>query len=280
MRRRISLLLAVTIILVMSVGALGSVYASDVIIGEDPCELRNTDTIPDVTKAIQSIDDPIKQDLIIKYLFTPTSVETKITSSESAALGRTNTAEFDNSMVEQNAEQTTFLLDQIDLLLDMSVNDLKAEVASIELKGQKVMEEISRPLSNRELNRIQEFSELNAAAANSYATTFTKIAKSGSLTVLSFEVEMSWQSSSNKITYCAPSSFADSYVWYWGAYEISSQNPVVNGSYATLTGKKATFREVNTNGNYGAGYYYITMPTLRVNADGSYTPTSIPTVSM
>lgn len=280
MKRKISFLLVVTVLLVMSIGAFGSVYAADAVIGKDPCELRNTDTIPEVTKAIQSIDDPIKKDLIIKYLFTPTSVETKITSSKASALDRTSAAEFDDSMVEQNAEQTSLLLDQIDLLLDMPVNDLKAEVASIELKGQKVMEEVSRPLNNKELNQIKEFSELNKVAASSYETTFTKLAKSGSLTVLSFEVVMNWQSSSNQITYCAPSSFADSYVWYWGAYAISSQNPVVSGSYATLTGKKATFREVDVNGNYGAGYYYITMPTLRVNADGSYTPTSIPPVSM
>ncbi|WP_324823964.1 hypothetical protein [Sinanaerobacter sp. ZZT-01] len=251
----------------------------DSVFDEDLCVSINLDTIPEVTKTIESIDDPLKKDLIVKYLFTPTNIETEITSSEPISFSSFSNTEFNNCVMEQNAEEASFLLDKIGVLLDIPVDELEMEVASIELKGEKVMKEILNPLNDEEVNKIKKFSELKSAA-NSYEATFRKKAKSGYLTILEFEVEMDWQSNNNKITYCDTNSFSYSYVWYWVHYATTTQDPVVKESYATLTGKKATFREINRNGYYGAGYYYMIMPTLRLNVDGSYSPTSVPSVSI
>ncbi len=133
------------------------------------------------------------------------------------------------------------------------------------------MKEFNEPI---DYNSFINDGETKAITVNSYWKNFVRQAKSGSFVVMDLSVKMDWQSEGNSITYVAPTSTITSYVFYWVAYYVTPETPVVYGSYATLTGKRGTFHTIDSTGEN----FEITMPTLRVNANGTYSPTSISSV--
>lgn len=232
---------------------------------EDSGYLVNIDSFPEVTKTIQEIKDPIKQNLIIQYLFTPTSIEYKVVDRRT----------YKNDAEKNNRNAVLVLLAQVEELKDMQISELTMKVKEVKEKGEKLMKEFTEPL---DYNSFINNGEAKAITVNSYWKSFVRQAKNNSLVVMDLRVDMDWQSDRNNITYVAPTSVGTSYVYYWTAYSVSQQNPVVYGSYATLTGKEGRFCSVS-NGWINTGEnFYIVMPTLRVNADGTYSPTSISSV--
>lgn len=229
---------------------------------EDPRYLVNTDLFPEVTKAIQEIKDPVKQDLIIKYLFTPTSIEYRVVDRRT----------YKNNVEQNNRNEILVLLAQVDELQDMQISELTTKVAEVKEKGEEIMKEFTKPL---DYNSFTNNGEVKAITSNSYWTSFVRQAKHESYVVMDFCVDMDWQSNGNNITHVAPTSYGTSYSPFWTAYSVSQQNPVVYGSYATLTGKECRFCSVSSGWINTGHSFYIIMPMLRVNANGTYSPTSI-----
>jgi len=94
--------------------------------------LVNTDSFPELTKAIKEIKDPIKQDLIIQYLFTPTSIEYKVVDRRT----------YQNDVEQNNRNAGLVLLAQVDKLKDMQVSDLTMKVAEVKEKMKRNNERV------------------------------------------------------------------------------------------------------------------------------------------
>lgn len=260
MKRKLILCLSLALVLCLTSIPVVALDVDPTII-EESVYLVNTDSFPELTKAIKEIKDPVKQDLIIQYLFTPTSIEYKVVDRRT----------YQNDVEQNNRNAGLVLLAQVDKLKDMQVSELTMKVAEVKEKGKEIMKGFNEPL---DYNSFINDGETKAITVNSYWKNFVRQAKSGSFVVMDLSVEMDWQSEGNNITYVAPTSVVTSYVFYWVAYNVSQETPVVYGSYATLTGKTGRFHTINSTGEN----FYITMPMLRVNANGTYSPTSIPSV--
>ncbi len=99
---------------------------------EESVYLVNTDSFPELTKAIKEIKDPIKQDLIIQYLFTPTSIEYKVVDRRT----------YQNDVEQNNRNAGLVLLAQVDKLKDMQVSDLTMKVAEVKEKMKRNNERV------------------------------------------------------------------------------------------------------------------------------------------
>ncbi|MDR1135640.1 MAG: hypothetical protein LBL49_05625 [Clostridiales Family XIII bacterium] len=285
MKKKITNVLLVNIFAIALVfGALGVVFAdnledvnSDAVIGGTDY-IEESTVFPEVTAKIAEIDDPIKQALIAKYLHIPTKVEFTITSWTGEEFLVTTDGIKAAPLDKENLNAVSLCLGKIDELMDMSIEELQSEISIKEVQAETVMEEFTQELSYEDLisNLVESNSQfqvngdsspLLAAAVTSYWCTFTKEVYGEIDLLMRFRVQMDWQVDGTTITYCAPTSSGQGYDGY--TYTGASTNgPTVYTTYATLVSKIGYFSDSAT-----ARIITVAMPSLRVNNNGTYSPT-------